>query len=50
MSMADFWDCSLWEFECAVEGYRKANTVDDKPQAMTPERYEELCRQHGYEV
>jgi hypothetical protein len=49
MSMADFWDCSLWEFSAAVAGWNKAQSGDgDKPAAMTPQRYDELLELHGY--
>jgi hypothetical protein len=28
MSMTDFWNCSLWEFAAAVEGWNKAQGGD----------------------
>lgn len=50
MSMSDYWNCSQWEFACAVAGYQKANSVDDEPAGMSTERYEELCLQNGYSL
>ncbi len=48
MSMVDFWNCSLWEFTAAVEGWNRAQGGDDPTPTMTPERYDELLAQHGY--
>lgn len=47
MSLADFWDCSLWEFAAAVDGWNRAQG-GDQPEPMSPERYEALLEKHGY--
>lgn len=46
--MADFWDCSLWEFSAAVAGWNKAQSGGDEAPAMSAETYMNLLEQHGY--
>lgn len=50
MSMTDFWQCSLWEFICNVEGFRKANSSENEVEPMSFERYDEFIREHGYDA
>jgi hypothetical protein len=39
--------CSLWEFLAARDGWIKANTVDDKTRAPTPEEHDALVEKYG---
>lgn len=48
MSMADFWACSLWEFQAAVSGWNRSQGGDDTVEEMSEVRYEEMLRENGY--
>lgn len=48
MSMEDFWNCSLWEFGAAIEGWNRAQSGDDRPEPMTSETYDTLKKKYGY--
>jgi hypothetical protein len=47
MSMTDFWNCSLWEFAAAVEGWNKAQG-GGAPDPMSIDRYDEILKERGY--
>ena len=42
MSPRDVDDSTLWEFSCAVDGYVKANSPDEKAPPMGEDRLAEL--------
>lgn len=48
--MADFWECSLWEFHAAVDGWNKANTPKGKGKnpGMSAEEYDAYLERKGY--
>lgn len=48
MPLSEFWDCSLWEFSCAVAGYNRAQGGDDQLEGMSAERYDEILAERGY--
>lgn len=48
MSLSDFWNCSLWQFAAAMEGWNRAQSGGDKPERMTAETYDELKKKYGY--
>lgn len=51
MSMSDFWDCSLWEFNAVVTGWNRAQSGGGQKgsnRGMTSEQYEEMLERKGY--
>lgn len=48
MSMTDFWNCSLWEFAAAVEGWNNKAQGGDAPDPMSIDRYDEILKERGY--
>lgn len=43
----DIDDLSLWEFNCLVEGFTKANGSEEKPEAMSEEEHDDMVRRFG---
>ena len=51
MSLSDFWECSLWEFSAAVDGWNKAQGGDEDAPEVSDDAmqgYEKLLQDRGY--
>ena len=39
---------TLWQFNCCVEGYLKANSPEEKPEAPSDQEFDAMLKRHGY--